>query len=263
VDRSETEQFVTHRRTNRLAPGYKDAGKDDGGVGDALIWRTILHLGTTKKQDVIFVSMDEKADWWHRSEKTALYPRFDLANEFWRLSGGRTFHQVRFSEVLALFEVPQDVVAEVREGETELGTTYEMSYDQYVTRIVRAEKAVRKWARRRYSALRDKRTSADELDIHLLDEDEEYIGINIIVAPGRLPGMFLGDVQEKALRGHWYRDKYALTVFALAIVAEDKGAAAAMLAYLESHATDLPETHFHVGYLDGRGAFVEIDERRI
>jgi hypothetical protein len=75
--------------------------------------------------------------------------------------------------------------------------------------------------------------------------------------------MFLGDVQEKALRGHWYRDKYALTVFALAIVAEDKGAAAAMLAYLESHATDLPETHFHVGYLDGRGTFVEIDELRI
>src|SRR6266404_3398557 len=100
---TEMEIDLKRRVSNRIPPGFKDASKDDGGIGDLLIWRTILHLGQTRKSHVVFVSGDEKADWWLRSEGEALYPRFELVDEFRRISEGREFHIVKFSELLELF----------------------------------------------------------------------------------------------------------------------------------------------------------------
>ncbi len=50
------------RQQHDIPPGYKDAGKKDEGVGDLLIWYTILEVGMLYKKSVIFVSGDEKAD---------------------------------------------------------------------------------------------------------------------------------------------------------------------------------------------------------
>jgi rRNA-processing protein FCF1 len=82
-----------HRRrfVNKIPPGYKDEAKDDQGIGDLLLWFTILEIGSVRRTSVIFVSGEEKADWWHRSEQQQLYPRFELVDEFRRLSGGVRF----------------------------------------------------------------------------------------------------------------------------------------------------------------------------
>jgi hypothetical protein len=108
---------LRRRLTNRIPPGYKDAGKSDEGVGDLLIWHTILRLGRERKQDLIFVSGDEKADWWHQSEKEALYPRFELVNEYWSTSEGKAFQIVKFSQLLELFGAKEDLVSEVQQEE--------------------------------------------------------------------------------------------------------------------------------------------------
>lgn len=117
--RSLEELLTEHDRrfSNKIPPGYKDQAKDDGGMGDLLIWLTILEIGSAQKKSVIFVSGDEKADWWHRGEGQPLYPRFELVDEFRRASGGRSFHIIRFSRLLELFDVSTEVVAEVREEE--------------------------------------------------------------------------------------------------------------------------------------------------
>jgi hypothetical protein len=52
-----------------VPPGFKDQGKP----GDLIIWNTILHLGVEKKKSIIFVSTDEKTDWWHQSNLVALF----------------------------------------------------------------------------------------------------------------------------------------------------------------------------------------------
>lgn len=44
-------------------PGFKDKGKPDGGVGDALIWREIIELAKAENRPIIFVSDDQKEDW--------------------------------------------------------------------------------------------------------------------------------------------------------------------------------------------------------
>jgi DNA-binding CsgD family transcriptional regulator len=108
-----------HRRRfdNKIPPGYKDKAKDDQGIGDLLLWFTILEIGTVKRTSVIFVSGEEKADWWHCSEQQQLYPRFELVDEFRRVSGGCSFHIIKFSRLLELFGASTEVVAEVREEE--------------------------------------------------------------------------------------------------------------------------------------------------
>lgn len=119
VDDDATRVDLERRQLHKIPPGYKDSAKDDQGIGDLLIWQTILDVGRTTTKSVIFVSHDEKADWWHRSNDQALYPRYELLDEFRRASEGETFHIVRFSKFLDLFGASEPVVKEIKEKETE------------------------------------------------------------------------------------------------------------------------------------------------
>ena len=108
------EEDLQRRISHKLPPGYKDAPKDDGGVGDLLIWNTILHLGRTKKHHAVFVTGEEKSDWWHRSSGVSLYPRYELLEEYRSASDGQTFHIMSFAELLEHFGAKEAVVEEVR-----------------------------------------------------------------------------------------------------------------------------------------------------
>jgi transcription elongation factor Elf1 len=116
-DPSTFREDLDRRFLHRIPPGYKDASKTDSGVGDLLIWRTILDIGAERKRHLIFVTGEEKADWQHRADNRGLFPRLELVDEYRRASGGETFHLVTLSRLLELFDADTDVVAEVREQE--------------------------------------------------------------------------------------------------------------------------------------------------
>jgi hypothetical protein len=44
------ESEKSRRYRDKVPPGYKDASKDDGGIGDFLIWKTLLLLGSKEKK---------------------------------------------------------------------------------------------------------------------------------------------------------------------------------------------------------------------
>jgi hypothetical protein len=89
------------------------------GLGDLIIWRTILEIGRSRNAPLLFVSGDQKADWWHQSEGRPLYPRFELVDEYRRASGGRTLHLVTFADFLKLLGASPTIVEEVRKEEQE------------------------------------------------------------------------------------------------------------------------------------------------
>jgi len=115
--KEEIETELKYRITNKIPPGYKDASKDDRGVGDLLIWMTILEIGAERQKPLLFVTGEEKADWQHRSENQGLLPRCELVDEFRRRSSGNPFYIASFSGLLELFDAPTEVVSEVREQE--------------------------------------------------------------------------------------------------------------------------------------------------
>jgi rRNA-processing protein FCF1 len=110
LDHESIEKDLAWRNHNEIPPGYKDSGK----VGDLLIWHTILKVGAERKKDLIFVTGDLKADWWHRSNNKNLYPRHELVEEYRRKSEGASFHMLTFPNFLTLYDVNEQVVEEVR-----------------------------------------------------------------------------------------------------------------------------------------------------
>jgi hypothetical protein len=116
-DREELLKELKYRQEHRIPPGYMDSQNEHSGIGDLLIWKTLLMIGESEKRHLIFVSGDEKSDWRYQSEGRALYPRFELLDEYRRASGGKSFLIVSFAELLQQSGVPAPVVAEVKQEE--------------------------------------------------------------------------------------------------------------------------------------------------
>lgn len=113
---------VQYRQEHRIPPGYKDAGKEDLGVGDLLIWNSLLQIGRQEHRHLVFVSGDEKPDWRYQSENQTLYPRFELVDEYRRGPGGKTFLMISLAELLQKFGASAAVVKEVKQEEVGLST---------------------------------------------------------------------------------------------------------------------------------------------
>lgn len=112
------ESTITFRNANAIPPGYKDASKTNGGAGDLIIWLTLLKKTASTGRDLFLVTEERKADWWHRVDGSPLFPRFELVDEYRRISGGGTVHLVSLSELLELLEVSDSVVLEIRNLES-------------------------------------------------------------------------------------------------------------------------------------------------
>lgn len=135
-DKEETKKDLHRRALHSIPPGYKDRGKEDSGIGDLLLWYTILELGKGHKKSVIFVSGDEKPDWFKQSQNVALHLRYELVDEFRRKSEGQSFHVVKFSKFLELYGASNKIVEEVRREETLLEPHYKRTIPHAVKKDV-------------------------------------------------------------------------------------------------------------------------------
>jgi len=104
------------RFAHSVPPGYKDDDKLDEGIGDLIIWKTILKVGGEQKRDCIFVTEDAKGDWWVQSEGP-FQPRTELVDEYRRHSEGGTIHLVPLSDLLALFGAKSEVIDDTKRAE--------------------------------------------------------------------------------------------------------------------------------------------------
>lgn len=102
---------------NRVPPGYKDGSKDDRGIGDVVIWMSLLNLGKTIKKDLIFVTGEQKADWFVRSGSGPVYPRPELIDAYRRASGGRSLRLSSLHDVLKEMSAPDALVANIEVAE--------------------------------------------------------------------------------------------------------------------------------------------------
>lgn len=184
-DDAEILSDLAERQRYRIAPGYKDAGKDDRGIGDVLVWQTLLDLGRRKKQDMIFVTNDRKSDWWHQSNNEALYPRFELVDEYRRCSDGKTLHLVNFSQFLELFGAPERVVDEVRTSEVSAAIDAK-EQDQVANwwLLFSAEDSVLHWLAQVYPDARVERSEYRFPDILVIHPDDRVQGFEVIATSG-------------------------------------------------------------------------------
>lgn len=74
-----------------VPPGYLDAAKyglTEAGTGDYLIWEELISRAAATNLDVLFVTRDEKPDWWRKNKDYRfLGPRVELVAEMLNRSG--------------------------------------------------------------------------------------------------------------------------------------------------------------------------------
>lgn len=102
------------REENRVAPGFQDDR-----IGDLLIWKTLLDSGRKFGRDLIFVTNDQKNDWWVQGNGKALFPKRELIEEYRASSGGREVHLMTFAQFLAEFDAGEEVVDAVKAVDAE------------------------------------------------------------------------------------------------------------------------------------------------
>lgn len=99
------EEFEAHilrgreRFEKRIPPGYEDAWKQDQaeeGVGDYLIWEQLIDYATRMKRNILFVTDDEKEDWWRLSaDGEPIAPRVELIEEMEDRAGVKLYMLTR------------------------------------------------------------------------------------------------------------------------------------------------------------------------
>lgn len=113
----------TIRLNNKIPPGYKDGGKEDSGIGDYLVWQAVLDTCAKLKRDAIFVSGEQKPDWWHTVSGKSLYPRRELVEEFRRVTGGHSIHLLKPDSFFELFGASSAVVTEIKQEQVQLANS--------------------------------------------------------------------------------------------------------------------------------------------
>jgi hypothetical protein len=88
------------RLLNGIPPGNKDSSKEDNALGDFLIWKCILSIGTDLNKNVIFITNDEKNDWMVKGNKQSISTKYELVDEFYRITNGNEFICMTFSMFL-------------------------------------------------------------------------------------------------------------------------------------------------------------------
>lgn len=85
-----------------MPPGYGDSKKANNKFGDLLIWKEIIAYAKSKKLDIIFVTHDQKDDWWNDVSGKTIGPRVELRKEFYEETG-KMFHMYTMSSFLSFF----------------------------------------------------------------------------------------------------------------------------------------------------------------
>lgn len=121
------EKEAEDRFKKNIPPGYKDVDKKKdikfhNGVviqnkyGDLILWKQLLDFAAEKEVNIIFLTDEQKEDWWYDIKNKIIGPRIELLNEFTFVTNKKfhMFSSIGFVERHSS-DVDETAVSEVRE----------------------------------------------------------------------------------------------------------------------------------------------------
>ena len=115
IETDKVQADLKFRQEHQIAPGYKDKNKVDGGIGDLIIWQTIMEISKDRQKDIVFVTNEEKNDWFYNEKNTSLYPKFELFDEFRRFTAGHSISIINFEQFLVSQKASEETIKEIKE----------------------------------------------------------------------------------------------------------------------------------------------------
>lgn len=265
------------RYFHQIPPGYKDKRKLDDGIGDLLIWHTILHIGRMKKENVIFVTGEEKSDWFVRGNKRVLFPRYELVYEYMLHSQGRSFHIVKYPQFLELYGAKPEEVDQLQkeeerqelEAKTISFTDFKSTFNNYTINAGRtnynflaesllAENKIYEWLQSEFPGKQIlKGTDADKVDYLIIENEQTVVGVEVKFRfnPSHAFSMIRG------IRNDFVHNLYSSKIikFILFVILEDEAACAKVLSQMtdEFISDKIPYSMLiKLGYLDASGNLI-------
>jgi len=113
------------RYDKKIPPGYMDNKKETNKFGDYIIWEEILEKADIVSKNIIFISDDDKEDWWLISKGKILSPRPELIKEF-KNKSEKIFHMynlenfLRYSNEIKHRNLKSKTLEEIRNNNNEI-----------------------------------------------------------------------------------------------------------------------------------------------
>lgn len=109
-----------NRYSKGIPPGYKDGSKvkkdgdnDNNAYGDLFVWKQILDYALQEKKSIIFVTHDQKEDWWQVLHGKTLGPRIELKKEFYDFAQ-TDFYMYSMDRFIAQCNADNHVIDEIK-----------------------------------------------------------------------------------------------------------------------------------------------------
>lgn len=153
VDKIEIVKEGEIRYKYDIPPGYEDAKTktDLRKFGDLIVWKEIIRYSSCKNGDIVFVTNDEKPDWWQIEKDKLIGPRKELIEEFKKCNKNynivfltvRDFYSLtsKYYDVLSYITelelnaeryVEEQLIKEIDEELTDTITYHEYNYESYI-----------------------------------------------------------------------------------------------------------------------------------
>lgn len=120
------------RYDKEIPPGYKDKAKltrgDDSAYSDLIIWKEIIKHSELNKVNIIYITNDQKEDWWEIVKGNTLGPRVELRREF-NAKTGMNFNMYSMNRYLDQMaktlspSITRKIINEVIEMDNPMATT--------------------------------------------------------------------------------------------------------------------------------------------
>nr|WP_310783089.1 PIN domain-containing protein [uncultured Alistipes sp.] len=228
-DENKIIEELERRNKYSIPPGFNDKSKDDFGVGDLIIWLTILKFAKEQDKDVVFISGDEKNDWFYRSENQSLYPRFELITEFKNNTNQKSFHIIKLSQLLSILGAKEEAVKEVEIREINASVDY-----QDIRNFgVNSEKSVLRWLQETQgkSEILVNRGYPD----FIIKDSEKTEGIDVLAIRDVKSIMMLNRLREKFMRAYYEINEGDFDRFRIFIVVQNEETISQLYNYLDRH----------------------------
>lgn len=104
-----------NRYAKNTPPGFKDVKKDDNKFGDLIIWFQMMDYCKDNNCPLVFVTNDQKEDWWQIYKGKKYGPRHELRAEFRKITNN-DFHIYKMESFIELIMSPAEsgIVAEIK-----------------------------------------------------------------------------------------------------------------------------------------------------
>ena len=137
------------RYANRIPPGFEDVGKHKGSTvfsevckryGDLIIWKQVIDKAKAIGKPVIFVTGEQKDDWWDRHGGKTIGPLPHLIKEFADEVGQDFFlyshHQfLNLANTYLKLNTSSEVIDEVREAALDQETEWKIIFDKSLNHV--------------------------------------------------------------------------------------------------------------------------------